>query len=95
MIIEALGSAVIGFAAAWIAARLLPQRFTDLRLVLATGPVAALLGGIVTRVVLGPGEAALSLLCAAAVSVAMLSLLLAPSSRPSGLRTEMAGPPHA
>ncbi|NLU67284.1 hypothetical protein [Streptomyces sp. HNM0574] len=85
MIWEALGSVVLGLAVAYAAAARLPGRFPNQALVFATGPVAALLGGIVTRVVLGPGHTALTLVAAAAVSVALLSLLLSENVRSPGL----------
>lgn len=95
MIIEALGSVVLGLAVAFAATKRLPERLPDRRLVLVTGPVAALVGGLVSRAVLGPGQLPLTLFVAAVVSVAILSLLIGEHTRPTGVRTEVAGPPHA
>ncbi|OAH14441.1 hypothetical protein [Streptomyces jeddahensis] len=82
MVLEALGSAVIGLALAWAATRLLPHRLPARTLVLPTGVVAALFGAFVTHSALGPGHTPLTLLGALAVAGALLSLLI----RPSGLR---------
>lgn len=71
-----LGSTLLGLAASSTAARWLPHRFPDRRLTLATGPTAALLGGLVTRVVLGPGHLAVVCAVALTVSAALLSLLI-------------------
>lgn len=76
MVWEALGSALIGFAVAWTALRTFPARFPSRPLALATGPVAALLGGLITRVVVGPGNAAVTLVAALCVGAALLSLLV-------------------
>jgi hypothetical protein len=76
MIWEALGSAAIGLVLAHGATRRFPGRLPDRRLVLATGPVAALVGGLISRIVLGPGSAPLTLACALGVCAALLSLLL-------------------
>jgi len=98
VVLEAFGAAVIGFAIAYAATKRLPARFANRRLVLATGPVSAVLGGVVSRVVLGPGYAPVTLLVGAAVSVAILSLLLGDSMhtrRPSsGFRANVAGSPR-
>ncbi|CAM3114187.1 hypothetical protein ACH4LN_21715 [Streptomyces albus] len=76
MIWEALGSAAIGLALALAATRRFPERLPDRRLVLATGPVAALVGGLITRIVLGSGHLPVALCVALGVSTALLSLLL-------------------
>ncbi|WP_326688109.1 MULTISPECIES: hypothetical protein [unclassified Streptomyces] len=76
MILEALGSAAIGLVLAHGATRRFPGRLPDRRLVLATGPVAALLGGLISRTVLGSGHTPVALACALGVSAALLSLLL-------------------
>ncbi|GEB52198.1 MULTISPECIES: hypothetical protein [Streptomyces] len=73
---EALGSAALGIALALVADRRFSGRLPDRRLVLATGPVAALVGGLITHVVLGPGHSLVALACALGVSAALLSLLL-------------------
>lgn len=76
MIWEALGSASLGLALALGASRRFPERLPDRRLVLATGPVAALTGGLITHTVLGPGHTPVALCVALGVSAALLSLLL-------------------
>lgn len=76
MFLEALGSAVLGLALAYAADRRYAKRLPDRRLVLATGPVAALVGGLIGRSVLGSGHVLLTLVCALGVSAALLSLLL-------------------
>ncbi|KOV60156.1 hypothetical protein [Streptomyces sp. MMG1121] len=83
MILEALGSAVLGLALAWAAAHRLSHRLPARPLVFSTGIAGALFGDFVTHTALGPGVAWLSLAGAAVVSAASLSLLLRPST---GLR---------
>ncbi|MBW1602968.1 hypothetical protein JJV70_12795 [Streptomyces sp. JJ66] len=81
MLGEALGSALLGLAVALAALRWLPGRFTSAPLVLATGAVAAAVGGLVTRAVLGPGHLLIALTLAALVAAALVSLLLTPRRR--------------
>ncbi|MEU0332680.1 hypothetical protein [Streptomyces sp. NPDC006193] len=81
MILEALGSAVLGLILAWAAAHRLAHRLPARPLVVATGVAGALFGDFVTHTALGPGTSLLSLLGAAVVSVASLSLLLRPAAR--------------
>ncbi|MFI8851517.1 hypothetical protein [Streptomyces sp. 891-h] len=76
MIWEALGSAALGFALALAATRRLTERLPDRRLVLATGPVAALVGGLICHTVLGPGHLVVTWCVALGFSTALLSLLL-------------------
>ncbi|MEE1927704.1 hypothetical protein V1J52_05780 [Streptomyces sp. TRM 70351] len=76
MLGEALGSALLGLVVALAALRWLPGRFGSAPLVLATGTVAAALGGLVTRAVLGPGHLPAALALAVAVAVALVSLLV-------------------
>lgn len=93
MLWEALGSAVLGLAIALAATRWLPARFPERALVLGTGPAAALLGGVIARIVMGPGHSAVTLLIAAGVSTAILSLLLGGSVRAPGFRPDIAAQP--
>ncbi|WP_333776424.1 hypothetical protein [Streptomyces sp. IBSBF 3136] len=79
MILEALGSALLGLLLAWAATRRLPHRLPARPLVLSTGVAGALFGDFVTHSALGPGSVLLSLLGAAVVSAASLSLLLRPA----------------
>ncbi|MFG3203214.1 hypothetical protein [Streptomyces sp. NPDC048192] len=83
MILEALGSAVLGLVLASAAAYRLSHRLPARPLVLCTGVAGALFGDFVTHTALGPGVAWLSLLGAAVISTASLSLLLRPLRRRS------------
>jgi hypothetical protein len=81
MLWQALMFAALGLAIASAATLLLPaSRFPSAVLVLATGPVAALTGGLLARAILGPGHPALALLAALTVSAALLSLLVRPAA---------------
>ncbi|MFD1830014.1 hypothetical protein ACFSJS_10085 [Streptomyces desertarenae] len=80
---EVIGSVLLGLAAALVAARRFPDRFRDRALVLATGPAAAFGGGVIARVVLGPGHALPVLAVAVLVSAALLSLLVRPGGAPA------------
>ncbi|RZU12846.1 hypothetical protein [Streptomyces sp. BK239] len=84
MILEALGSAVLGLVLAWAAFHRLSHRLPAPTMVFATGVAGALFGDFVAHSALGPGNELLSLLGAAVVSAASLSLLLRPTGR--GLR---------
>ncbi|MEV2249959.1 hypothetical protein AB0I94_05225 [Streptomyces sp. NPDC050147] len=79
MILEALGSALLGFALAWAAAHRLATRLPARNLVLSTGAAGALIGSFVTHMALGAGHALGTLVGAVAVAAALLSLLLRPS----------------
>ncbi|MBX7547614.1 hypothetical protein [Streptomyces sp. NPDC004232] len=81
MILEALASAVLGLALAWAAAHRLSHRLPARPLVFSTGVAGALFGDFVTQTALGPGTAWLSLVGAAVISAASLSLLLRPAGR--------------
>ncbi|AIA05774.1 hypothetical protein ACFU90_12055 [Streptomyces noursei] len=81
MIWEALGAVIVGFAIALSARRWLPERFPDRVLTLATGPVAALLGALLTRSILGPGHPVQVMVAACAVGAALLSVLVRPPRR--------------
>ncbi|MGW7354859.1 hypothetical protein [Streptomyces sp. Z26] len=91
---EALGSAVLGLVLALAAVRWLPSRLPDRVLVLGTGTAAALLGGVITRIVLGTGHSLVTLSVAAAVSAAILSLLLGNVRPPVTFRPEVAPRPR-
>ncbi|MBK3568571.1 MULTISPECIES: hypothetical protein [unclassified Streptomyces] len=84
MILEALGSAVLGLLLAWAATHRLADRLPARTLVFSTGFAGALFGDFVTHSALGPGSGLPSLLGAAVVSAASLSLLLRPSRRLRG-----------
>ena len=81
MILEALGSALLGLVLAWGAVHRLAHRLPARSLVLATGVAGALCGAFVTHSALNPGNILLILLGAAIVSAASLSLLLRPAGR--------------
>ncbi|AVV40620.1 hypothetical protein PYK79_54330 [Streptomyces sp. ID05-04B] len=81
MILEALGSAVLGLVLAWAAVTRLSHRLPVHTLVFATGVAGALFGDFVTHSALGPGSFLPSLLGAAIISAASLSLLLRPTGR--------------
>ncbi|MFI9807304.1 hypothetical protein ACIHEJ_23580 [Streptomyces sp. NPDC052301] len=81
MLLEVLGSAVLGLILAWAAARRLSHRLPARPLVYSTGVAGALFGDFVTHSALDPGSTLLSLLGAAVISAASLSLLLRPSAR--------------
>ncbi|WP_329137767.1 hypothetical protein [Streptomyces sp. NBC_00670] len=81
MILEALGSALLGFALAWAAAYRLPHRLPGRRLVLPTGVAGGLFGAFLAHSAVGAGHALVSLLGAAVVAAASVSLLLRPEKR--------------
>jgi hypothetical protein len=84
MILEVLGAAVLGLVLAWAAAHRLQHRLPARPLVYSTGLAGALFGDFVTHSALGPGSALPSILGAAIVSTASLSLLLRPARRGLG-----------
>ncbi|WP_019545160.1 hypothetical protein [Streptomyces sulphureus] len=73
---EALGSALLGAAVACAALRRFPTHLPQPALVLATGGVSGLIGGLITRIVLGSGHTPSVLVAALGVCAALLSLLL-------------------
>jgi hypothetical protein len=81
MLLEALGSAVLGFALAWVAAHRLPHRLPARALVLPTGVAGAVFGAFVTNSALGSAGLLVILVGALVVSAASLSLLLRPAER--------------
>jgi hypothetical protein len=96
MLWQALTFAALGLAIASAATRLLPSlRLPSPLLVLSTGPVAALTGGLLARTILGPGHLLLTLLAALAVSTALLSLLVRPAPRVMPFRRITTGLPGA
>ncbi|MEC4019264.1 hypothetical protein [Streptomyces sp. H27-D2] len=82
MLWEAIGFVIVGLALAHAATRWLPRRLPSHQLVLATGPGAALFGGVIAHHILGSGHAPATLLASLCVAVALLSLLLRPEGRP-------------
>ncbi|PWI20515.1 hypothetical protein DI272_17240 [Streptomyces sp. Act143] len=81
MLLEALGSALLGLVLAAVAAHRLAHRLPARSLVFATGVAGSLFGAFVTHSALGPGNVLLTLIGAAVVSIASLSLLLRPAGR--------------
>ncbi|MEU3857708.1 hypothetical protein AB0F03_10095 [Streptomyces sp. NPDC028722] len=81
MILEALGSAALGLILAWAATQRFAHRLPTRPLVYSTGVAGALFGDFVTHTALGPGAGPFSLLGAAIIAVASLSLLLRPAGR--------------
>ena len=79
MFLEALGSAMLGFALAWAAAYRLPHRLPARTLVLPTGVAGALFGAFLTHTALGSGHFLVIMVGSAVVSAALLSLLLRPA----------------
>ncbi|MCX5087076.1 hypothetical protein ACFC18_00800 [Streptomyces sp. NPDC056121] len=81
MLLEALGSALLGLGLAWTATVRLPGRLPARALVLPTGIAGALFGAFLTHTALGSGHTLATLAGAVVVGVAFLSLLLRPSAR--------------
>ncbi|KKD04057.1 hypothetical protein [Streptomyces sp. WM6386] len=81
MLLETLGSALLGLVLAAVAAHRLAHRLPTRSLVLATGVAGALFGAFVTHSALGSGSILLNLIGAVVVSAASLSLLLRPAGR--------------
>jgi len=81
MLLEALGSALLGLVLAGVAVRRLSHRLPARSLVLATGVAGALFGAFVMHSALDAGGVLLILVGATVVSAASLSLLLRPAGR--------------
>ncbi|MFI0237333.1 hypothetical protein [Streptomyces sp. NPDC016845] len=79
MLLEALGSALLGLALAWAAGLRMPHRLPSRALVLATGITGALFGAFITHNALGAGHVLATLVGALVLSAALLSLLLRPT----------------
>ncbi|MEU9314548.1 hypothetical protein [Streptomyces sp. NPDC048295] len=82
MILEPLGSVVLGLVLAWAALRSLPHRLPSRRAVFTTGALGALFGSFLMHSVLGPGHVVATLVGAALIGSVTLSLLVRPRSRP-------------
>ncbi|MEU7295104.1 hypothetical protein [Streptomyces exfoliatus] len=81
MLLEALGSALLGFALAWVAVQRLADRLPVRGRVLATGTLGGVFGALVTHGALGPGHFLATLIGAVAVAAVLLSLLIRPATR--------------
>lgn len=81
VILEALGSALLGIALSWAAVRRLPDRLPAPRVVYGTGTLGALFGAYLTHTALGSGHLLGTLLGALFVGGVTLSLLIRPEAR--------------
>ncbi|WP_327680555.1 hypothetical protein [Streptomyces sp. NBC_00467] len=81
MLMEALGSVLLGLALAWAADRHLSDRLPARRVVFTSGPLGALFGAYVTHAALGPGHLPATLVGAVLIAAVLLSLLIRPSAR--------------
>ncbi|MET8507577.1 hypothetical protein ABZV60_23425 [Streptomyces sp. NPDC004787] len=81
MFLEALGSALLGFALAWAAVHRLPDRLPGRAAVLLTGALGGVFGALVTHGALGPGHFLATLAGAVVIAAVLLSLLVRPASR--------------
>lgn len=84
LLLEALGSALLGLALAGVAVRVLAQRLPSPRVVLVSGMLGALFGAYLTQFALGPGHSTptATLVGSVLVSAVVLSLLVRPGSGP-------------
>ncbi len=84
LLMEVLGSALLGLALSAAAVRRLESRLPSRRVVLVSGVLGALFGAYLTRFALGPGHSTLlaTLIGAVLVSAVVLSLLLRPARGP-------------
>jgi hypothetical protein len=81
MLWNAVAFAVLGLVVSWAAGRVLPARLGLSPLTLATGPVAALIGGLVAFSVVGERHPELTYPAAALTAAVLLSLLAGPPRR--------------
>ncbi|MER7764710.1 hypothetical protein [Streptomyces sp. NPDC097619] len=84
MLVEALGSALLGLALSFAALKRLPRRLPSAPTVLITGTLGGLFGGSLTHYAFGPGHATAGTSLAGGLLVAavVVSLLLRPGGRP-------------
>ncbi|MGW0392612.1 hypothetical protein ACWDYJ_17280 [Streptomyces sp. NPDC003042] len=96
LLMEALGSGLLGLALASAAVRVLAERLPSPRTVLVSGVAGALFGAYLTHTALGPGHNTLAatFIGGVLVSTVVLSLLLrpAPGSRSRPHRTPFSLP---
>ncbi|MEW2546143.1 hypothetical protein AB0910_10285 [Streptomyces sp. NPDC047002] len=92
MMLEILGSALLGLGLAAAAAVLLAHRLPARRLVLLAGGLGALLGAYVTHEALGPGHVPATLLGSLGVSAVVVSLLLRPAGQQAAAPAHRAVP---
>ncbi|MFD8146157.1 hypothetical protein [Streptomyces sp. NPDC059708] len=86
MLMEAVGSGLLGLALAGVAVRVLAKRLPSTRTVLVSGVSGALFGAYLTHMSLGPGHNTLfaTLMGGLGVSAVVLSLLLRPAAGGGG-----------
>ncbi|MFE5495497.1 hypothetical protein ACFQ8S_24410 [Streptomyces virginiae] len=84
VLMEVLGSALLGLALSAAAVRVLAPRLPSRKTVLVSGVLGALFGAYLTHFALGPGHNTLmaTLIGAVLVSAVVLSLLLRPAHGP-------------
>lgn len=80
MILEPLGSVLLGLGLAWLALRSLSDRLPSRRTVLTTGALGGLFGAYLMHSVLGPGHVVAALIGSALIGAVTLSLLIRPRS---------------
>ncbi|MEU9334219.1 hypothetical protein AB0D49_13830 [Streptomyces sp. NPDC048290] len=81
MVLEAISSAVLGLALAWMAASRLPHRLPARPLVLSTGVAGSLFGAFLTHSALETASLLLVLTGSGIVATASVSLLVRPTGR--------------
>ncbi|MFD5429528.1 hypothetical protein [Streptomyces sp. NPDC127084] len=81
MIVEALGSLLLGIVLSWAAVRWLSERLPAPRTVYGTGAVGALFGAYLTHSAIGSGHQLATLAGALLVAGVTLSLLVRPAGR--------------
>jgi hypothetical protein len=81
MLLYAVAFAALGLLASWVAIRTFPLRLPSSALTLSTGPVAALVGGLVAYTVVGRHHPEATLPAAVLTAAVMLSLLARPPKR--------------
>ncbi|GGZ42629.1 hypothetical protein GCM10010387_41210 [Streptomyces inusitatus] len=84
MLLEVLGSVLLGLGLAWAAHRQFSARLPARRAVFLAGPIGALFGAWVTHLALGPGQLLGTLVGALLIGAVLLSLLLRPPARLRG-----------
>jgi hypothetical protein len=89
VILEILGSVLLGLGISWAAAHRLSHLLPASRTVYAAGPLGALFGAYLTHMALGAGHVLATLLGALPVAAVLLSLLLRTSGHGRGAHRAM------
>ncbi|MEW1723369.1 hypothetical protein [Streptomyces sp. NPDC093109] len=84
MILEVLGSVLLGLGLSWAAVHRFSHRLPAQRTVYVAGPLGALFGLYLTHTALGPGHAYAPFAGALLVGAVLLSLLIRPSGHRIG-----------